>query len=69
MNMRYEVNFTNQHPGASVWEKGSLGRMAVLVKTVVSTVQEHEGVICSGHNHGQRNDFPCRNDLTLTLST
>ena len=30
-------------------EKGSLGRMSVPVKTVLSAVQEHEEVACSGH--------------------
>ena len=37
----------HQHPGAPVWEKGSLGRTFVPVKTVLNAVQENEEVICS----------------------
>ena len=60
----------HQHLGASVKEKGSLGRTSVAAEdSAEHAVQEHEEVICSGHNLGQRSDFPCRNNSTLTLCT
>ena len=57
----------HQYSDGSTREKGSLGRMSVRVKTVLSAVQEHEEVMCSGHDHCQRNAFPCRNNSTLTV--
>ena len=42
-----KVHFTQQQ-GASVREKGSLGRMPVPVRTVSHAVQEHEEVTCLG---------------------
>ena len=59
----------HHHPGASVREKSSLGRLSLPMKIVLSAVREHEEVICPGHNHGQRSDFPWRNNSTLTVST
>ena len=58
--MRDKVNITDTR----VQQLGSLRRMSVSVQTVLSTVQEHEEGICSGHIHRQGKDFPCRNNLT-----
>ena len=66
-DIRCEVDFANIH--ASVREKNSLGRLPVPKKTVLSTVRGHYEVVFSGHNHGQRIDFPCQNNSTLTVST
>ena len=42
-------------------EEESRDRLSVPVKIVPSVVQEHGEATCSGHNHGQNNDFPRRN--------
>ena len=36
-------------------------RLSVHEENVAGAAQEHEEVICSGHYHGQRNDFHCKN--------
>ena len=59
----------HQHPAASIREKNILGRLSVLEEHVVSVAQEHEEGICSCYNQGQRNDFPCRKNSILMVST
>ena len=49
-------------------EKNSLG-LSVTAKIVLSAVPAHEEVTCSNRTHGRRNDFPRRNNSTLTVST
>ena len=49
----------HHHPGAPERERSSIGRKSVPV-TVLNDVQEHEEATCSGHEHSQRSDFPCR---------
>ena len=56
----------DQHPDASVQEKNSLGLLLVSERCVSSAVHGREEGVCSGHNHGQRNDIFCRkNQPTL----
>ena len=55
MDMRCKVNL-HQRPGASKRETGSLSRMSVLVRSVLSAVQENEVEICLSHNLSQSHE-------------
>ena len=58
-----------QLPPATMREKSRLRRLSVPEENVLCATHGDEEGICLCHNHIQRNDFPYRNNSTLTVST